>query len=52
VELIILIVATLCQSLSSDSPAITVAGLFIFGRVMMGLGIGGGYPMSAVITSE
>jgi PHS family inorganic phosphate transporter-like MFS transporter len=52
VELIILIIATLGQSLSSASPAVTITGLLIFGRVMMGLGIGGGYPMSAVIASE
>lgn len=52
VELIILIIATLGQSLSSASPAVTITGLLIFGRVMMGLGIGGGYPMSAIITSE
>jgi PHS family inorganic phosphate transporter-like MFS transporter len=52
VELIILVVATLGQSLSSPSSAITISGLLIFGRVMMGLGIGGDYPMSAVITSE
>jgi len=52
IELVILIVATLGQSLSSPSSGVTIAGLLIFGRVMMGLGIGGDYPMSAVITSE
>jgi PHS family inorganic phosphate transporter-like MFS transporter len=52
VELIILIIATLGQSLSSPSSGLTISGLLIFGRVMMGLGIGGDYPMSAVITSE
>lgn len=52
IELIILIVATLLQSLSSPGPAVTIVGLLTFGRVMMGLGIGGDYPMSAVITSE
>ena len=52
IELIILLIATLGQSLSSPSSAVTITGLLIFGRVMMGLGIGGDYPMSAVITSE
>jgi MFS transporter, PHS family, inorganic phosphate transporter len=52
VELIVLIVATLAQSLSSPSGVVTMTGLLIFGRVIMGLGIGGDYPMSAVITAE
>ncbi len=52
VELMILMIATLGQSLCSPSSAVTIAGLLIFGRVIMGLGIGGDYPMSAVITSE
>lgn len=52
VELIILIVGTLTQTLSSPSSAVTISGLLIFGRVIMGLGIGGDYPMSAVITAE
>ena len=52
IELIILIFATLGQSLSSPSPVVTMSGLLIFGRVIMGLGLGGDYPMSAVITAE
>jgi PHS family inorganic phosphate transporter-like MFS transporter len=52
VELIILSVGTLAQSLSSPSSAVTIPGLLIFGRIVMGLGIGGDYPMSAVITAE
>ncbi|KAF7877170.1 hypothetical protein EAF04_000855 [Stromatinia cepivora] len=52
VELAIIILATLAQSLSSRSPAISMTGVFIFWRVVMGIGIGGDYPMSAVITSE
>ena len=51
-ELILIIFATLAQSLSSDSPAISVVGLIIFWRVMMGIGIGGDYPLSSIITSE
>ncbi|TVY55066.1 Repressible high-affinity phosphate permease [Lachnellula cervina] len=51
-ELIIIIFATLAQALSSPSPAISITGLIIFWRVIMGIGIGGDYPLSSVITSE
>ena len=51
-ELIIIIFATLAQSLSSASPAISIVGVIIFWRVMMGVGIGGDYPLSSIITSE
>lgn len=52
VELIIIIIATLAQSLSSDSPAVSIVGVVIFWRVIMGIGIGGDYPLSSIITSE
>lgn len=52
VELAIIILATLAQSLSAPSSAVTMTGLLIFWRVIMGIGIGGDYPLSAVITSE
>ncbi|KAI9868389.1 MAG: Inorganic phosphate transporter pho84 [Trichoglossum hirsutum] len=51
-ELIIIIFATLAQALSSPSAAISITGLIIFWRVIMGVGIGGDYPLSAIITSE
>ncbi|KAF3389709.1 hypothetical protein DPV78_011770 [Talaromyces pinophilus] len=51
-ELIIMIFATLAQSLSSDSPSISIVGVLIFWRVVMGIGIGGDYPLSSIITSE
>ena len=51
-ELILIIFATLAQSLSAASPAISVVGLIIFWRVLMGVGIGGDYPLSSIITSE
>lgn len=51
-ELILIIFATLAQSLSSDSRAISITGLIIFWRVLMGVGIGGDYPLSSIITSE
>lgn len=52
IELIIIIMATLAQALSSDSRAISIVGILIFWRVIMGIGIGGDYPLSSIITSE
>lgn len=51
-ELILIIFATLAQALSSDSPSISIVGIIIFWRVLMGIGIGGDYPLSSIITSE
>ncbi|KAK5090689.1 acid phosphatase pho5 [Lithohypha guttulata] len=51
-ELILIIFATLAQALSSSSQAISIVGLLIFWRVLMGVGIGGDYPLSSIITSE
>ena len=51
-ELIIIIFATLAQALTSGSPSCDVIGLIIFWRVIMGIGIGGDYPLSSIITSE
>ena len=51
-ELIIIIFGTLAQSLSAPSPAMSIVGLLIFWRVVMGVGIGGDYPLSSIITSE
>ncbi|KKY22702.1 putative phosphate:h+ symporter [Phaeomoniella chlamydospora] len=51
-ELIIIIFATLAQALASDSPSMSIVGLIIFWRVIMGVGIGGDYPLSSIITSE
>ncbi|MCJ1240088.1 acid phosphatase pho5 [Varicellaria rhodocarpa] len=51
-ELILIIFATLAQSLSAASPAMSIVGLIIFWRVLMGIGIGGDYPLSSIITSE
>lgn len=51
-ELIMIIFATLAQALSSDSYAISIVGILIFWRVLMGIGIGGDYPLSSIITSE
>ena len=52
VELAIIVFATFAQALTAPSLAVTMTGLLIFWRVIMGIGIGGDYPLSAVITSE
>ena len=52
IELIVIIFGTLAQSLSSDSPSMSIVGLIIFWRIFMGVGIGGDYPLSSIITSE
>ncbi|KAI1766219.1 phosphate permease [Hypoxylon sp. FL1150] len=51
-ELIIIIFATLGQALASGSPSVNIVGLIIFWRVLLGVGIGGDYPLSSIITSE
>ncbi|KAF7564112.1 hypothetical protein G7046_g49 [Stylonectria norvegica] len=52
IELGIIILGTLSCALVSSSPAMGSTGLLIFWRVLMGVGIGGDYPLSSVITSE
>ncbi|TGZ85561.1 phosphate permease [Ascodesmis nigricans] len=51
-ELMVIIVATLAQCLTAHSYAMNFVGIMIFWRVIMGIGIGGDYPLSSVITSE
>ncbi|PNY24620.1 Repressible high-affinity phosphate permease, partial [Tolypocladium capitatum] len=52
IELVIIIVCTLSCTLVSSSPSISATGLLIFWRVLMGVGVGGDYPISSVITAE
>ncbi|KAF8957664.1 Inorganic phosphate transporter pho84 [Entomortierella lignicola] len=52
VELVIIIVATFGQSLSGDSFALSLPTTIIIWRFILGIGVGGDYPLSAVITSE
>jgi PHS family inorganic phosphate transporter-like MFS transporter len=51
-ELILIIFATLAQALTAGSPSVSIIGVIIFWRVLMGVGIGGDYPLSSIITSE
>ncbi|KAG0373085.1 Inorganic phosphate transporter pho84 [Mortierella sp. AD032] len=52
VELMIIIVATLAQALSGEGRVLSLPAALIVWRVIVGVGIGGDYPLSAVITSE
>ena len=51
-ELIIIIVGTFGQSITGVGPGLAFLGPLIFWRVVMGIGVGGDYPLSSVITSE
>jgi PHS family inorganic phosphate transporter-like MFS transporter len=51
-ELMIIIVATFAQALSGTGHAVTIIGVLVVWRFLMGIGIGGDYPLSAVISSE
>ncbi|KAF9199754.1 Inorganic phosphate transporter pho84 [Haplosporangium sp. Z 27] len=52
IELMIIIVATLGQALSGFGTSLSLPAALIIWRVIVGIGIGGDYPLSAVITSE
>ncbi len=52
IELIIIIFATLNQALTADAPGLSLVGTLVFWRVLMGVGVGGDHPLSAIITSE
>lgn len=51
-ELIIMIAATILQCTLGQSPAINFVAIFSTLRVLMGIGIGGDYPLSSIISSE
>jgi PHS family inorganic phosphate transporter-like MFS transporter len=52
VELMIIIIATFAQALSGDGKVVHIIGVLVVWRFLMGIGIGGDYPLSAVISSE
>ncbi|KAE9403637.1 phosphate permease [Gymnopus androsaceus JB14] len=51
-ELMIIIFTTFAQALSANGPSVSIIGALVLWRFLMGIGIGGDYPLSAVITSE
>ncbi|KIL59340.1 hypothetical protein M378DRAFT_14864, partial [Amanita muscaria Koide BX008] len=54
VELIIMVVSTFAQALAGESKtgSVSIVSALIVWRVLMGIGIGGDYPLSAIIVSE
>ncbi|ODV67970.1 phosphate permease [Hyphopichia burtonii NRRL Y-1933] len=51
-ELIVMICATVFQCTIGKSPAVSFVALLTFLRIIMGIGIGGDYPLSSIISSE
>ncbi|KAG8875301.1 Inorganic phosphate transporter pho84 [Tulasnella sp. 331] len=51
-ELMLMLIATFGQALAGAGPSASIYGVLITYRFMMGIGIGGDYPLSAIITSE
>ncbi|CEP14820.1 hypothetical protein [Parasitella parasitica] len=52
VELMIIIIGTVGQTLVGNSPAASFWAVITFWRILVGIGIGGDYPLSSVITAE
>ena len=48
----IIIIGTFGQAISGSGPTVGIIGALICWRFFMGVGIGGDYPLSAVISSE
>ncbi|RLV92521.1 Inorganic phosphate transporter PHO84 [Spathaspora sp. JA1] len=51
-ELIVMIFATIFQCTLGESPAVNFTAIFCTMRILMGIGIGGDYPLSSIISSE
>ncbi|KAH8100143.1 major facilitator superfamily domain-containing protein [Cristinia sonorae] len=51
-ELVIIIVAVFVQALAGQAKAVDIINVLIVWRFIMGVGIGGDYPTSAVIAAE
>jgi PHS family inorganic phosphate transporter-like MFS transporter len=52
IELMIIIVGTVGQTLAGNSQAISFWATIVLWRIIVGIGVGGDYPLSSVITSE
>lgn len=51
-ELIVMIFATVFQCTLGESPAVSFVAVFSTMRILMGIGIGGDYPLSSIISAE
>ncbi|EIN10015.1 phosphate permease [Punctularia strigosozonata HHB-11173 SS5] len=52
IELMIIIIATFGQAVAGHGHAVSLIGVLVVWRFIQGVGIGGDYPLSAVISSE
>jgi MFS transporter, PHS family, inorganic phosphate transporter len=54
IELVVIITATLGVAMSSDGAesSMSVFAWLIWWRIVVGIGVGADYPLSAIITSE
>lgn len=53
VELQLMIIGTFCSALAASTVrGVNVIHMLVFWRFILGFGIGGDYPLSAIITSE
>lgn len=48
----IIIFCTFAQALSAAGPGLSMTGVIVVWRFLLGVGIGGDYPLSSVISSE
>lgn len=51
-ELIVIITSIIIQCMLGSSPAINFTAIFSTMRIVMGVGVGGDYPLSSIISSE
>mmetsp|Transcript_7564 Transcript_7564/g.7500 ORF Transcript_7564/g.7500 Transcript_7564/m.7500 type:complete len:567 (+) Transcript_7564:13-1713(+) len=51
-ELIVMIAATVFQCCLGEAPGVNFVAIFATLRIIMGIGIGGDYPLSSIISSE
>jgi PHS family inorganic phosphate transporter-like MFS transporter len=52
IELMIIVASTFTQAIAGSGPAVHIITVLTMLRFIMGVGIGGDYPLSAIITSE
>ncbi|KAI0694662.1 phosphate transporter [Cerioporus squamosus] len=52
IEMILIIVASFGQAMAGQAHAVNIIGVLVVWRFIMGVGIGGDYPLSSVIPAE
>jgi PHS family inorganic phosphate transporter-like MFS transporter len=52
IELLFVIVGTIGIAMATPSTTAGISSWLLFWRLIMGIGIGGDYPLSAVVTAE